>query len=61
MKNNIGITVAAVGLLCTICAPTIFENNIYIQYGASGLGVLLSIFGAFKADREGKFNRNQIK
>ena len=57
MKHNIGITVAAVGLLFTIIGTTLFENNQYLRYGVVGFGVLLTVYGAYKADKERKLKR----
>ncbi|MCC8358920.1 hypothetical protein [Salinimicrobium sediminilitoris] len=56
MKNNIGITVAAIGLLLSISGPTLFEQNQFLKYTFLGLGVLLAIYGAYKADKERKLN-----
>jgi len=57
MKNNIGITVASIGILLSMAGTTIFENNVILQYSALVLGILLAVFGAFKADKERKLSR----
>lgn len=56
MKNNIGFTVAAIGILLSISGPTLFEENLFPKYIFLGLGILLAIYGAYKADRERKLN-----
>lgn len=57
MKNNIGITVASIGVLLTILGLTLFDNNSILKYGSLGLGVLLAIYGAYKADKERKLQK----
>lgn len=52
MKNNMGIMVAAFGLLCSICSSTVFEDNQFLEYIFLGSGVLLAIYGIYKADIE---------
>lgn len=54
MKNNIGITVASIGLLLSIIAPTLFEDQLTFKYGVLILGVALTILGAYNADKERK-------
>lgn len=56
MKNNIGITVAAIGILLSISGPTLFKENLFPKYIFLGLGVLMAIYGVYKADKERKLN-----
>ncbi|WP_029035052.1 hypothetical protein [Salinimicrobium terrae] len=59
MKNNIGLIVAAIGLLFTICAPTLFDTDLILKYGTLGLGVGITVFGTYKANKERKFGRTK--
>lgn len=52
MKNNIGITVASIGMLFSVFASNFFEGSTLLWI--SGFGVVLAIYGAFKADSERK-------